>query len=533
MMRKWIAVLSSILLLEATAIEGQNWAILERTGGPGTETIEKLAAGNNGAVGVAGTFDQGFNWQGISFSHTGGKDIFALSMAEDGTFRWSLHGGSILDDEVEGLAIDPFGNTVLAGTFWFEAQFEELYLEAGTNPKGIFLIKIDPDGQVCWGTAIGGTGIKRAGAVGADQAGNVWICGFFGGLLTIGDTTLAALGDTDLFLAKYSPEGQLLWALRNGQTADTRATALKVTPEGKAIVGGYFNGNTIIAGTALSANTSDRDAFLSAFDPDGQSLWALKAGGVHDDDLVAIETDEQGRIYAAGYFVGVMNLGTSVSIQSATGNPDFFLLKYDSSGTIIRARALGGLQSQLVTGLAVKGGRMAVCGYFQGAMSWDGFNLQSGAVFSGFAAMFNYDLEGTYAKAVPASAGMFVQQIIFDASGRLWMAGSFGGQATFPTGIVAATGPFDGFILATAVMVRATPSPAKPAMRLYPNPATDEIEITGLHPGDEIRVFDSSGRPCYGPVFSSRINFGFLPPGLYNLNVKRGKIHIVLAFVKM
>lgn len=469
---------------------------------------------------------------GIEFSILGGKDVFFGCLDANGAWRWALSGGSVLDDEIAGVTIDGEGNHILAGAFWFSAAFGSIALEAGTNPKGIFLLKVSPLGEVSWGVAVNGTGLKGAGGVGTDQQGNIWLTGYFGGELLIGDTTLTASGQTNLFLAKFNPQGQLIWALREGISGDTRAQAIAIKESGQAVIGGYFNGQTSIAGSMHTANTSDRDVFIAAYDLHGQGLWSRKAGGVHDDDISAIALDEEGHIYAAGYLVGVMSLGNGISIQSATGNPDFYLLKYAGDGNPLLARALGGPQSQLATGLSAGGGRVFVCGQFQGGMGWDGLTLSSQGPFAGFYAAFDAQLEGIWAQALTTTQGVYPHSIALDPNGRLWTAGSFSGSGQFPNGMAQAVGPFDGFIMHTALPVQVASTPTEKARRLYPNPVSGMLFIDGLAPGERVHIYSSTGKPCAGPFHEEAIDVSSLSTGYYVALISGKHGRTALPFVK-
>ncbi len=498
---------------------GQGWTFISQTQGSGIETTDRCAPLPHGGAAYAGVFDQTFSLHGRELVPVaGGRDVYiAYASASNGP-GWAMAGGSLLDDELLGLCADAEGNVFATGAFWFSARFGDTLLEAGVNPKGLFLLKISAQGSLIWGQALQGTGIKSLSSMQCDASGHLWVAGFFGGQLTLGDTTLQAVGNTDMFLAKFNATGQLLWALREGEQRDTRATALALTIQGEPRVGGYFNGQTRVAGQMLNANTLDRDAFLAAYRSNGAPRWAVKAGGVHDDDLTSLAIDEQGNLYATGFLVGVMSLGNGISIQSTTGNPDFFILQYAPDGTPMRARALGGLQSQLATSIAAGGGYVVVCGYFQGTMQWDGIQLQAGEAFAGFVARFNPLLEGVSAQAAIATGGVFPQQLHLDANGHLWVAGSFGGQGTFPAGPATAYGAFDGFLMRTAAPVHTRePEPAAPNWRISPNPASDWIDIQGAPQGQIFWITDATGRRCAGPVSAQRLHVGHLPPGVYYL----------------
>lgn len=520
------------LLPLTPAALAQVWSESAVLGGPGVESVNRLCFAPDGSKILTGTYNQAFSLNGTLLSSIGENDLFLCSYRPDGTPNWAVSGGSILNDEVAGLACDAQGNILMTGAFWFSAQIAGLEFASTANPKALFLLKLNEAGQPLWGLTINGTALKGVSGVQTDASGNVWIAGFFAGQLLLGDVTLTASGQTDLFLAKFSPQGNLLWAVRQGLQGDTRATALAITASGGAVVGGYFNSNTLIAGAPLTANTSDQDLFIAAFDADGNGLWARKAGGVHDEDLAALAVDETGAIYAAGYFVGVIAMGGGISIQSTTGNPDLFMLQYAPDGTPLRARALGGVQAQFLTGLDVGGGRAAICGYFLGAMSWDGFSLSTGNVFTGFFATFDYQLQGVWAQSLASSGGLYPQQIAIAPNGRLWTTGSFGGTADFPAGPVASGGLFDGFFLGSGAPVPATEIPASPAHRVFPNPFAHEVFISGRDPEEAVWIFDASGRYYGGPHYADRLNLSRLPAGVYVLRIVGNGKSAALRMVK-
>lgn len=530
-----VCCLAIIFLWNLSPAAAQVWSDFFTTSATGIETIDAIDIAPDGAVAVAGTYNTAFSWREAALPAAEGQDVWLSCMEPGGQVRWLKSGGSILDDEVAALAADADGNIIVAGSFWLTGTFDGLTLQAGDNPKALFLIKYSPQGQLLWGHSIAGTGIKGFGGLTTDPAGNIYVAGFFGGALQLGDATLQAAGATDIFVAKLSPGGQWSWVFREGKMADTRAVTISLSNENQLVVAGYFNGATRIAGTDLNANTSDRDAFLAAYAAEtGLPRWAAKAGGVFDDDITALATDEQGRIYAAGYLVGVMTLSPNLAIQSATGIPDFFILQYSADGIPLRARALGGAQTNLATGIAVAGGRVFVGGHYQGAMMWDGISLSNSAAFAGFVAAFDYQLQGLWAQRFPAAQGFFVNDMTLAPDGRLWCVGSFAGQADLPQGAFAAGGAFDGFVMSTADPVPVQQELASPNRRVFPNPAADFIVIENFTPGERLRVFYASGLEMPGfERIGNSISVAAWPPGLYYLEITGDKTRSLLPFVKM
>ncbi len=64
-----------------------------------------------------------------------------------------------------------------------------------------------------WPHHIGDTGSDSTAVTTTDQAGNVYVSGFFTGRLTFGTETITNTGSAyDAFLAKYDSNGRIRWA---------------------------------------------------------------------------------------------------------------------------------------------------------------------------------------------------------------------------------------------------------------------------------------------------------------------------------
>ena len=99
-----------------------------------------------------------------------------------------------------------------------------------------------------------------------------------------------------------------------------------------------------VPSTNFSAPYGGDDGFVAKYDEAGNFLWAFKAGGDHDDEIVAISLDDAGNIYITGtfgkdlnYFSGTSPV-TAPSTLSNTDKTDFFIAKYNPDGNFIWVR---------------------------------------------------------------------------------------------------------------------------------------------------------------------------------------------------
>ncbi|MCX7757260.1 MAG: SBBP repeat-containing protein [candidate division WOR-3 bacterium] len=224
---------------------------------------------------------------------------------------------------------------------------------------------IGAPGDLLWATYYGGSsddncdGQREVGSVFVDNLGNIYITGFTKSTnFPIYNPGTGAyfqatnFGQADVFVAKFSPNGQLLWATYYGGSSDD--IGLAITSD--------HNCNIIVCGITFSSNfplynpggntyyqgyTGGGDGFIIKFDSLGRRLWATCFGGGLSDVIYAVATDFQGNIFIAGNSYSsnlpVYNPGGNAYYQSTNaGSFDGFLAKFSSFGERLWATYYGG-----------------------------------------------------------------------------------------------------------------------------------------------------------------------------------------------
>ncbi|GAB2854206.1 T9SS type A sorting domain-containing protein [Hymenobacter ruber] len=183
-------------------------------------------------------------------------------------------------------------------------------------------------------TDFGGSSIS---AMARDAAGNTVVAGRFYGTFTLGTTTLTSAGYSDIFVAKISPNGEWLQAVRAGGTGEDVISALKLDAAGNAVVSGNF-GHLITGGTATfgantltaAGNTGSSDAFVATLSPGGQWLQAVRVGGTGSDYISALALDGAGNAVVYGTITGPGTLGTT-AFNAPAGTVQLFVAKLNLS----------------------------------------------------------------------------------------------------------------------------------------------------------------------------------------------------------
>ncbi len=149
-------------------------------------------------------------------------------------------------------------------------------------------------------------------ALAVDVMGNCFITGQFGGTQDFDGQILTASGAAqDLYLAKYNPNGQLVWVRQaGGINVGIQPFGIAVDPTGNAYVCGHLGaldgGGRISIGNLVVTLTGPQDgrAFVAKYDADGNALWVSTQAQANDfsncDIAYSIQLDPLGHIYVCG-----------------------------------------------------------------------------------------------------------------------------------------------------------------------------------------------------------------------------------------
>lgn len=143
-------------------------------------------------------------------------------------------------------------------------------------------------------------------AVTKDPSGNTLITGSFTGSMTFYDKNFNSFGAKDIFTAKYTAKGNLLWAKQAGGSNDDESFAVTCDKNGNVYLTGYFSGFFNIDNIALDATESEKNCFVIKYDKDGFIQWGMRSFGVADKYGKAITTDQEGNVLFTGVFTKEM-----------------------------------------------------------------------------------------------------------------------------------------------------------------------------------------------------------------------------------
>ncbi len=277
--------------------------------------------------------------------------------------------------ENTGIAVDNTANVYITGWYGGTVTFGAFSLSSNT---GAYLVKYDSNGNVLW--AKGSSGGQAEGlGITTDEVGNIYVTGTFQASILFGSYLLSSVGYFDVFIVKYDPNGNVLWAKSGGGLKTDQGFSLTTDHLNNLYVTGQNQSGLFVMGSDTITN---QGIFIAKFDSTGNELWLKSVAG---SDGYNIASDLSNNVYIAGdsdikvvlmkydftgnqlwyktatsgegrwvatdgsdnvYFTGWYNSSSikfgSKTLTNAGGN-DAFFVKYDSSGNVLWAKSIGGL----------------------------------------------------------------------------------------------------------------------------------------------------------------------------------------------
>lgn len=248
-----------------------------------------------------------------------------------------------------------------------------------------------------WGKNTESEFTNEANNLAVDLNGNTYTAGYITGetAFEINVVQNSALGNGDIYVAKYSSTGSLLWVRQFGGNNSDRAINIAVDNSGFVYVTGQFFGTVNFDGNIVQAGGTSKDIFLIKLNPAGTVLWAISEGGSGQENVYGITTDQQNNVILTGQFSG----SSTIAGQSFTSmteplsnlpSNDLFVSKYDSNGNVIWVKT--GIAEYEDRGMAVTcdgQNNIILIGQFSDTLNFDGQIINNGGYNVGFVTKLN------------------------------------------------------------------------------------------------------------------------------------------------
>ncbi len=309
----------------------------------------------SGNVYIAGSFQWSIDFgpvvlQNIDHTGYGSRDVFLAKYDSDGNFKWATSAQGMDYDEPRSLSAAYDGNVYVTGYFNSRSiAFDNIvvpnYDSASPNqylPRDIFIAKYNTNGDAIWAKGAGGSDNDDARSLVVNNDADIYLTGDFESrFVTFGSIILAnsdTTSRTEIFLAKYSTNGDLIWAQNATGPSEDYGCAVAVDSSGFVFQTGYYYSSSLDFGNFSIQNSGYQPVFVTKYSPDGEALWALQSSmnsWIQNLSLDIFRTSDPG-MYVAGKFTGQISFGSDTihdtgSFIARFGENDYSKIQNDIS----------------------------------------------------------------------------------------------------------------------------------------------------------------------------------------------------------
>ncbi len=282
-----------------------------------------------------------------------------IVVGNDGNLIWAIRAGGTSWDESLGITTLSDDSTVMTGRFSVVATFgkgepnETVLVSDGDYD--IFVARYTPDGTLAWAKNAGGTGYYDFGFdITSLSDDSIVATGIFEGAATFGkgeanETVLVSDGKSDIFVARYNPDGTLAWVKHSGGMHWDEGWGITTLSDDSTVVTGWFLGTATFgegeANETVLVSFGYDDIFVARYNPDGTLAWAKHAGGTDYDEGRGITTLSDDSTVVTGWFRDSATFGegeANETVLVSAESYDIFVARYNPDGTLFWAKRAGG-----------------------------------------------------------------------------------------------------------------------------------------------------------------------------------------------
>jgi hypothetical protein len=388
-----------------------------------------------------------------------------------GALVWAKRAGGSSNDRGKDIVALADGSVLVTGFFREMAMFgqgepnEVVLATTGEHDNyydayDIFVAKYGSNGDLVWAKRAGNDDSEgnddRGISIAASKNGSALITGYFQKAATFGsgepnEIVLTGHG-TNLFVAKYGPDGALVWARSVSGTQSVAGSGIVALADDSALVTGYFTETaTFGLGEPNETELTGRGLFVAKYGIDGSLIWAKFAADTSSFELgyeegPRISAQADGSALITGKVrVSEITFGTGAAEETPDecNGSGLFVAKYAPDGTFIWAKCTpnsGSPKNQVESITALADGSALVTGTFgaeatfgQGEPNETLLTAESGNEDI-FVAKYGADGALIWAKKAEGFGNNYGNGVTALADGSVFITGSINETVTFGIG---------------------------------------------------------------------------------------------------
>ena len=212
---------------------------------------------------------------------------------------------------LQGLAVGIDGSSYVTGSLGLPTKIFDAFTLTSAGGSDTFVARYGPDGIAVWAVNLGDALDQQPSGIAVTADGTVASVGQFTGVLT--PSAANPLNTpVDYLLGLSATDGSVRFArsFNNGVSGVLQAIAANPTLNRIAVCGYTDRAATDLVPGATFGG-GRQDIVIAVFDSSGTRLWSRQIGGGNEEDCAALAIDDAGDVYAAGRYDGVLSIAGS------------------------------------------------------------------------------------------------------------------------------------------------------------------------------------------------------------------------------
>lgn len=328
------------------------------------------------------------------------------------------------------------------------------------------IAKYDEDGNLVWAKNWGGEQLDEVESINVDVDGNVLVTGYCQGEFDAdpgeGVQMVTTDGGYDIFIAKFDPNGELMWFKTLGGDENDVGKSISSDAEGNVFCAGYYEESVTVVIPGSSVETlnaaGSRDIFIVKLTPDGDYLWAQDYGSNSIEEANSIHCDGLGNFYITGFYVSAIDFYPTNDSTVVAPNAlffDAFIAKYTVDNEFVWLKTVGGDNetrgSELTTDAE---GNVITVGFFTEVGDFDpgsdSFELTSTGQTDAFISKLDQNGDFIWAKNLGNETFTRGTDVDVDPNNNVYLTGNFTGTMDMDPGeseAIVTSSVTDGFFV--------------------------------------------------------------------------------------
>lgn len=365
-----------------------DWAFSD--GGMDDQTAQEVACDEDGNIYLMGKFANHMSFAGEELTSNGSFDMYLIKLNALGETQWVKSFGGPNSESFEAMFVH--GNKInLVGRFYDYTILENDTIW-GVDGTDFFASQFDLDGNLIQYVSFGGESVDYVRDVTADNLGNIYIAGDFYQNLQIGEETLETGDMLGLYLLKLNSNLDVVWVYQPLGSDLKPGVKISCNASGELAMAGTFSGNITFDNIQLQTADFDEDIYLAYFTPEGDIQWAKRFYSSSMESVKALAMDRMGDLYISGHYLDHIHFNDLViHYNLCCGDPEIFFVKLNEEGEVVNYSQLTGERTNLKDMYVPEVNQVILAGKFSEHLQIGDLELNSPTSYNVYLAYYKDD----------------------------------------------------------------------------------------------------------------------------------------------